>query len=135
MKYLTLLALFLPWTLTAGEPNAPTPEQAYKLVKTANKYSIGGVGVAGTISESEKGFRVILASPDAASQFEKLMSEATPSGQLYALLGLKAKDTSAYQAALKTLESAKTKVTVTAGCEIYETTVAEVAEEIDARKK
>ena len=128
--------MILPWRLTAAEDEKPpTPAQAYDLVKEASAFSMGGVGVTGAISKSEKGYRVILEQPDATAQFTQLLSEGTPAGKLYALLGLKEKDKAAYGEALATLEKSKDEVTVTAGCMFQKTNVGMAALQIAARKK
>ena len=70
------------------------------LIKTSS-FALGGVGVAGTMSEGERVLREILREAGATARLENLLPHASPAGQLYALLGLRVCDRAAYQRALE----------------------------------
>jgi len=55
-------------------------------VQDADKFALGGIGVAGTISKGESALRTILDEPDAAKQLEGMLPHATDAGRLYILL-------------------------------------------------
>ena len=68
-------------------------------VQEVDKFALGGIGAAGTISKGESALRTILAQPDAATQLEKMLPHATDAGRLYVLVGLRVCDRSAYKRA------------------------------------
>ena len=45
-------------------------------VQDADKFALGGIGVAGTISKGESTLRTILDAPDAVTQLEKMLPHA-----------------------------------------------------------
>ena len=65
-----------------------------------NVFALGGVGVAGTMSSGEKDLRAVLKEADAVQQLQSLLKNASPAGQLYALLGLRLRDRPAYEQAV-----------------------------------
>jgi len=62
------------------------------VLKRASLVAIGGVGCADTLSEGETASRQVVKPKDPAPVLIKRLSEATPEGQRYALVGLKAID-------------------------------------------
>jgi len=72
---------------------------AYGQLRHANIFNLGGVGYGATITPEEKAFREILNSPTAIPQFQRLLKEANPEGQLYALYGLYLKDAQLFRPA------------------------------------
>lgn len=77
---------------------------------------MGGVGYAGSMSAGESALRRILKQTDAVSRLEAMLSTASPAGQLYALLGLRARDRTAYARALEKLQTIDAKVETAHGC-------------------
>jgi hypothetical protein len=78
--------------------------QAYVQLRQASMFSLGGVGYAAMLTAEEKAFHVILNSPIAIPQFQRLLKEATPEGQLYAVYGLYLKDPQLFQPAAARLK-------------------------------
>src|SRR5947208_17200742 len=72
-------------------------------VQDADKFALGGIGVAGTISKGESALRTILAAPDAVTQLEKMLPQATDAGRLYILLRSRPRSRSAVKPTLPTL--------------------------------
>jgi hypothetical protein len=68
-------------------------------VQDADKFALGGIGVAGTMSKRESALRTILDRRDAAGQLEKMLPHATNAGRLYILVGLRMRDRSGYKRA------------------------------------
>ena len=119
-----VLMACLGWTVDA------CAGEAYDTVKTADWFTIGGVGIAGTTSPSEKAFRELLKGPEPVARCRALLTEGSPAGQLYGLLGLRLLDRSAFQTALPRYKDSKTVVTTASGCIVMGTTTAEVAGQI-----
>ena len=90
--------LHLPTCLEAAE--APAADVG---LDKASMFALGGIGVAGTMSPGEKALRQLLEKPDAVAQLERLLTNATPAAQLYALLGLRVKDRASYDRAVSKL--------------------------------
>jgi hypothetical protein len=63
-------------------------EQAYRQLLHANIFNLGGIGFVLTITPEEKAFHTLLRSGNSVELFKRLLSEANPEGQLYALYGL-----------------------------------------------
>ena len=103
----------------------------YEALTAATTFAIGGVGFAGTISPAEKDFRALLQEPDAVEKCRKLLTDATPEGQMYGLLGLKLKDETAFVAALPQYKGSKTKLREMAGCMMGTTTMGELSAMIE----
>lgn len=99
----------------------------YEALTATTTFAIGGVGFAGTISPAETDFRALLKEPDAVVKCQKLLTEATPEGQMYGLLGLKLKDETAFLAALPKYKGSKTALREMCGCIMGTITVGELA--------
>ncbi len=75
---------------------AQAEEPAYETVRAASHFAIGGVGVTGAITPEELAMRKIRDSAQAGVQLRKLLREATPAGQMYALFALRQLDSADY---------------------------------------
>ena len=117
--------------VVARSESALTTEAAYQFVKTADRFAIGGIGVAGTISRDEKAFRQLLQQPDALGRCQRLLSEATPAGQFYALLGLRLLDQAAFRAALPRYKDSMAEIPTIRGCIVMSMRAAELARQIE----
>jgi hypothetical protein len=81
-----------------------------------NAFALGGVGYAGTMSGGEKDLRAILTQPDAVQQLQSLLQDASPAGQLYALLGLRLRDRPAYEQAVPAFRNRSDVISTMHGC-------------------
>ncbi|MFD0892746.1 hypothetical protein KBB96_15090 [Luteolibacter ambystomatis] len=125
--------LLLASPLLHAEPEPTKTELAKKaptILKSAQQFAIGGVGIAGTTSPAESALRALLNRPDAVAECKKLVSDATPAGKLYGLLGLKLKDAKAFEEAFPAFKDSKTAVSTASGCIPYETTIGKIASDI-----
>jgi hypothetical protein len=122
-----LLTFALPVAALAIMPVDPQRD----LLK-AGSFAMGGVGVAGTMSNGERALRQILKEADAASRLEGLIASASPAGQLYALVGLRAKDGAAYARALEKLKAIDTKVETMRGCILQRESFRHLVKEIES---
>jgi len=100
-------------------------------VQDADKFALGGIGVAGTISKGESALRTILAAPDAVTQLEKMLPHATDAGRLYILLGLRMRDRSAYKRAFESYAKHDSTVETERGCMISRESFQALMREID----
>jgi hypothetical protein len=101
-------------------------------VQNADKFALGGIGVAGTISQGEAALRTILDKPDAATELEKMLPHATDAGRLYILVGLRIRDRSAYKRAFDSYSKHNSTVETVRGCMISKESFQAVMREIDS---
>jgi hypothetical protein len=95
---------------------APSVNQAMLAVAAAKQFALGGIGVAGTMSEGERQLRAVLQASDASPQLQSALAQATPAGRLYILVGLRRCDSAAYQKIFPRLLRSKEEVEVIRGC-------------------
>ena len=100
-------------------------------VQDADKFALGGIGIAGTISQGESALRTILDKPDAATHLEKMLPHATDAGRLYILVGLRMRDRSAYKRAFDSYAKHDGTVETVHGCMISRKSFQAVMHEID----
>lgn len=81
-----------------------------------NVFALGGVGVAGSMSGGKRDLRAVLKEADAVQQLKGLLKNASPAGQLYALLGLRLRDRPAYDQAVPTFRKRSDEVSTLHGC-------------------
>jgi hypothetical protein len=81
-----------------------------------NVFALGGVGVAGTMSGGEKDLRAVLKEADAVQQLQSLLKNASPAGQLYALLGLRLRDRPAFEQAVPAFRKRPDVISTLHGC-------------------
>ena len=98
---------------------------------TIGSFALGGVGVAGTMSAGERALREVLKTPDAVSQLEALLANASPAGKLYALLGLRIRDRAAYERALEKCRALDAKVETARGCMLDHESFRDLVKEIE----
>ena len=100
-------------------------------VQDADKFALGGIGVAGTISKGESALRTILDAPDAVTQLEKMLPHGTDAGRLYILVGLRMRDRSAYKRAFESYAKHDSTVETVRGCMISRESFQMLMREID----
>lgn len=110
---------------------ASANETAYETVKAASHFAIGGVGVAGTITPEEIAMRQIRDGPQAETQMRKLLHEATPAGQMYALFALRQLDAADYTTLSTTYRQSSIAVPTISGCIIHTQPMSEAVRWID----
>jgi hypothetical protein len=118
-------------SLTAAELPKET-QNSYDLLKKASIFAIGPVGFAGTTSPTEKALREIVKQKDAKLIFAKLLDEASPEGQMYALAGVKAVDAAEFKSRLKSYTTKSGHVCTEKGCMVSTKSISEVAKLIAA---
>ena len=126
-----LATLFILGLLCHEPLVATEPLDANSTLRKATSFALGGVGVVGSMSEGERALREILKKSDPVARLEKILPEATPAGQLYALLGLRASDRTAYQRALAKYGQRDAEVETMRGCILQHEAYAALVKQID----
>jgi hypothetical protein len=120
--------LFAQFSITRA---APSLSQTILAVAAAKPFALGGIGVAGTMSEGEHKLRAVLQASDASQQLQSAFAQATPAGQLYILVGLRRCDSAAYQKIFRTLSRSKEEVETVRGCSIGQEPFEELLAEVN----
>lgn len=105
--------------------------KAYSTVKAASDFAIGGVGVAGLMTPAELAMREIRDGAQAEEQLRKLLREATPAGQIYALFALRQLDSTDYAALSVPYRQSSVMVPTISGCSVHTQPMSEAVRWID----
>jgi hypothetical protein len=129
ISWLTLAAIvLLSLGTSVGLAERTKPEVSLSL---CSSFSFGGIGVAGTMSQGERALREILKESDAVARLEGLLPQASPAGQLYALVALRLRDRAAYQRALEKFRANDAKVETARGCMLQQESFRDLIKEIE----
>jgi hypothetical protein len=120
-------ALFASAEFVRAEKQA-APEA---VLQKTGMFALGGIGVAGTMSEGERALREILKQPDALARLDALVSSGSTAGKLYALLGLRIRDRAASARALEKCRTIDAKVETARGCIISQESFRDLLKEIE----
>ena len=134
---LILLAVVVPVLARASDRDlrgSKSESERFQTVRDAERFTIGGVGYAGVPSREETAFRQIIKQHGASVLCQKLLTEATPAGQLYGLLGLRILDEQAFKAALPRYKKSKMVVLTMSGCIGFPTSAGELVHKIETGK-
>ncbi|MEY2494323.1 MAG: hypothetical protein QOJ45_815 [Verrucomicrobiota bacterium] len=126
IRWLVLLFLF-----GAGFVQAEQRSDPDSVLRKTSSFALGGVGVAGTISEGERAVREVLKESDASSRLESLLPNASPAGQLYALLALRLRDRAAYQRVLEKYGANSATVQTIRGCILQKESFRDLIKQIE----
>lgn len=83
------------------------------------------------MSEGERALREVLKEPDAIAWLENALPNSSPAGQLYALLGLRLRDRSAFQRALEKYRTNDAKVQTMRGCILQQESFRDLVKQIE----
>jgi hypothetical protein len=114
-----------------GLLNAAEPSDADSTLRKVSSFAMGGVGVTGTMSPGERALRDVLKKSDAVARLESMLPQASPAGQLYALLGLRARDRDTYKQALIKYGQSDASVQTMRGCILRNESFAALVNQID----
>jgi hypothetical protein len=132
LRTLRLVALIV-LGLLAGDLRlkaAETADAGVTLRKTGS-FALGGVGVAGTMSQGESALREVLSHDDAVARLESALPGSSPAGQLYALLGLRVRDRDAYKKALAAYGQRDATVETMRGCMLQKESFRDLVKQIE----
>jgi hypothetical protein len=124
LSAIAFLILLVP--CAQSEPSAPDTT-----LRKTGLFALGGIGAAGSMSEGERALHEVLDESGITARLEKLLSDASPAGQLYALLGLRVRDRAAYERALGKLRTTNAKVHTARGCMLSEELFSDLVKEIE----
>jgi len=131
-RTLSLITLMVVALMPAGVVlDAAEPSDADSTLQKATSFAMGGVGVAGTMSQGERALREVLKKSDAVARLESMLAQASPAGQLYALLGLRTRDRATYLRALMKYGERDGSVQTMRGCVLRSEPFAAVVNQID----
>lgn len=111
--------------------DAADAADADSILRKVTRFAVGGVGFAGTMSEGERALREVLKQSDAVDRLETVLPEASAPGQLYALLGLRARDRDAYRRALAAYGQREATVQTMRGCILQKESFRDLVKQID----
>ncbi len=95
---------------------ADKPSDAAASLAKVKSFAFGGIGIAGTPSQSEAHFRTVLEHRNALAEFRDVLATGTPEGKLYALCGIRILDPSSFEAAAEPLKKSNPTVETIGGC-------------------
>jgi hypothetical protein len=127
-KLARLCVLILACTALA---RAAEPGSGENVLQKTGMFALGGIGVAGTMSEGERALRELLRGSDPLVRLDRLLSTASPAGQLYALLGLRLKDRGAYDRAVARMRATDAIVHTARGCMLSRESFGDLLKEIE----
>lgn len=108
--------LIILFAMTLGAASAQLSPMTYQRLMNIDQFAFGGVGIAGTTSEGEVDFRILMREDkvQALAQLEKLYAEGNPQAKAYALAGLHGLNIQRFNELSGTLP--KIKVNTMRGC-------------------
>jgi hypothetical protein len=111
--------------------DAAIASDADSILRKISAFALGGVGVVGSMSPGERALRELLKQPDAVARLEHMLPDASAPGQLYALLGLRARDRDVYQRALAKYGQRDVTVQTMRGCILQQEPFTTLVKQID----
>ncbi len=127
-----VIALGLVCQNLTGSERPKSTDSPVDTLKEASLFCIGGFGYAGTISPGEKALRELMKRTDAKLALIKLLEEATPEGQMYALVGLKAVEPAELESRLNSYRKQSGQVRTARGCILSNEPISHVVKEVEA---
>ncbi len=128
MKITLFFAIFL--SIFGRHAAAADPNDAIVRLLKAGQFAFGGVGFAPTISDGEKAYNEIVASPTAKGDFEKAFHYGTPVAKAYALVGLFQLDRAKFDALSAEFRKQNATVSTMTGCVVSPIKATQVVNEI-----
>jgi len=120
---------FAPWVQAAGDAEA-----AYKTLVKAPDFSVGGVGVAGVVTESDIACRTLMRAQSPGPLFLRILEEGTPAGKMYALCGLYYKSPETFQQVAGKYRKSQESFEYAAGCMIMKATIQSEMPNLEANR-
>lgn len=120
--------LLLAATAQAGVAADSTIERLAKV----DRFAFGGIGYAGTTSQGEKDYKLVLARSSAMADFERLLSIGNPQAKSYALVAIRALDPHRYKELSRSFRDSKEEVVTQRGCIELHESLATVLKHIEA---
>ena len=112
--------------------SAESSNTAVDRLAKVDLFAFGGVGFAGVISPGEKDYKLVLSSPSAETDFERLLASGNPQAKCYALVGIRQLNPEKFKTLSAPLHSSKEQVSTMRGCILSHQTMAALIERIEA---
>lgn len=132
LKTKLLCLLFGATTALPAMAPQPSVESAIHRLSTVPIFAIGGVGFAGSTSQGEKDFLVVLGDTHAMQNFEDLYQHGNAQARAYALLGIYSIDPAQFHALSSPMSKSTEKVKTMSGCIMSTKTFGAIVREIGA---
>ena len=116
----------------SAQGSSPRIEAAAARLAKAHIFAIGGVGFAGTISDEEKDFRLILTDNSAENVFGTLYERGNNQAKAYALLGLSMVNTFRFQNIYPSAVASNEELHSMQGCVMFNEKLSTIAKRISA---
>jgi hypothetical protein len=113
MKSLVICVMLLAAVASNSQEST---DPAFDRLAKVNRFAFGGIGIAGTTSQGEKDYKLILSRPTALADFERLFSVGSGEARCYALVGIRELDLDRFKELSRYLYDSKEKVVTQAGC-------------------
>lgn len=118
-----------PWAKAAGDSEA-----AYQTLIKAGMFSVGGVGIAGTVTDSEIACRTLMKTAAPGPLFSRILEEGTPAAKMFALCGLYYKSPETFAKVAATYRKSRATFEYAAGCMIMKTTLEDQMRNLEAKR-
>lgn len=112
----------------------PSADSAYQALLKVTVYALGPTGIAGTISQSEKDFDLLMEQSNNHQIMLSLTNRASLAGQMYGLLGLRRLRHQLFDQVYNRYADSDQQVTTMSGCIMTGRKVSQVAAGIKARE-
>ena len=130
MKLLFTVASLI-FGLSVAQAEILSDSALNRLVRV-ERFSFGGTGEAGVISQGEKDYREILSRSTALNDFKKLFQIGNAQAKCYALVGIHALKPAIVETLSSSLRSEKTEVATQSGCIIMQEPINAILKAIEA---
>lgn len=118
-------------TTACKQWNNPDLEAPFKRLQKSQDFLIGRIGINGAVPREEISLCKLIRSDNASAVLKELYSTGTPSGKLYALLGLRFVNKSKYKELLPHIKKQNGVVETQAGCIVLHSTIQNIASSIE----
>jgi hypothetical protein len=108
------------------------PDMAFERLSNVEVFAFGGVGYAGTTSQGERDFLLLMSTRNALAVMQKLLREGNPQAAGYALAGIRELDRKKFQELAKPLQTSTYIVKTMSGCIVQPEKIAAVIQRISA---
>lgn len=127
----TLLALTLLLG-SSGQYVRSLPPIAAERLTTIELFAFGGIGFAGTTSDGEKAFRLVMEKPheEALRTMEEVFANGSAAAKSYALVGIRTLAPARFETLYQSVAHSREKVHTMSGCIGGTRTLQELANEI-----
>ncbi len=111
---------------------ASSSDSTFDRLAKVDRFAFGGTGYAGTISEGEKDYKVILSRPTPLKDFERLYAVGNLQAKCYALVGIRTLNQKKFVELYEPLRGETIEVITQHGCKVMHEPLGNIVKEIAA---